>query len=336
MRHVAANLLWVLAAIGLVGLLAILEAKRAVEAPGPLEEPALVKIPRGTLLPGATERLVEAGALPEDAIWGAVSGAWLFRVAARYTDRDEPKAAEYRIPPRASIDEILEILDSGLGVQHRITVPEGLTSWEVVQLLNDSNILAGEIESIPEEGSLAPDTYFVNRGTERTRLIARMQAAQHAILAEAWANRSENLPIDSAEEALILASIIEKETAVAEERNLVASVFVNRLRKGWRLETDPAVIYGITGGKGALGRGLRQSELEAETPYNTYKIDGLPPTPIANPGAAAIEAALNPAETEYLFFVADGSGGHAFAETAAEHAVNVRKWRRLERQNQEP
>lgn len=212
----------------------------------------------------------------------------------------------------------------------RITVAEGVTSWQIVDALKKADFLQGALETVPPEGSLAPGGYEVERGTERGALIAQMTEKQATILAEAWAGRAEGLPYDTPEEALIMASIIEKETAVAKERGQVASVFVNRLQQGMRLQTDPTVIYGITKGEGVLGRGLRQSELRRETPYNTYVIDGLPPTPIANPGAEAIKAAMNPDTTDYLFFVADGTGGHAFAETLDEHNKNVARWRAIE------
>ena len=183
---------------------------------------------------------------------------------------------------------------------------------------------------MPAEGTLAPDTYEVRRGQDRQELLDQMTAAQEVVLAEAWAGRQDGLPLEDAYEALILASIIEKETSVADERGLVSGVFVNRLNRGMRLQTDPTVIYGVTEGRGVLGRGLRRSELRGETPWNTYVIDGLPPTPIANPGRAAIEAAVAPEATEFIFFVADGTGGHAFAETLAEHNENVARWRQIE------
>ncbi|ETW12600.1 aminodeoxychorismate lyase [Roseivivax marinus] len=213
--------------------------------------------------------------------------------------------------------------------RYRVALAEGVTSWQVVEELRSVDVLEGEVE-VPEEGSLAPNSYEVAPGDSRADLIDRMQRAQEVILSEAWANRAPDLPLTGPEEALVLASIVEKETGVAEERPQVASVFVNRLRRGMRLQTDPTVIYGITEGQGVLGRGIRQSELRQATPYNTYVIEGLPPTPIANPGRAAIEAALNPAETQYVFFVADGTGGHAFAETLDEHNENVARWRQIE------
>ena len=212
----------------------------------------------------------------------------------------------------------------------RIAVSEGVTAWQVATALEEAPFLAGDGGPVPAEGSLAPDSYEVEPGADRADVLATMQDRQEAILAEAWEERDPSVPLASPEEALILASIVEKETALAEERPEVAGVFVNRLRDGMRLQTDPTVIYGITRGESILGRGLRRSELDAETPWNTYRIDGLPPTPIANPGRAAIEAALRPAETEALYFVADGTGGHAFAATLEEHNANVARWRELE------
>ena len=212
----------------------------------------------------------------------------------------------------------------------RITVAEGVTSWQVVEGLKRADFLEGKIDQVPPEGSLAPDSYEVDRGADRAKLLAEMADRQARIMADLWATRAADLPYDTPEAAMVMASIVEKETGIAEERGRVASVFVNRLRLGMRLQTDPTVIYGITKGEGVLGRGLRQSELRRETPYNTYVIDGLPPGPIANPGRAAIAAALNPDVSDFLYFVADGTGGHAFAETLEEHNENVAKWRAIE------
>ncbi|MFT6531964.1 MAG: UPF0755 protein [Limimaricola cinnabarinus] len=245
---------------------------------------------------------------------------------SNYTELAEfdPTAEGVEIP--AEYQSMRERADT----RYRISMAEGVTSWQVVNALNALDTLEGDVEEIPAEGSLAPDSYEIAPGTQVGAVLDRMAAAQAAILAEAWENRAGDLPLETPEEALILASIVEKETGVGAERPQVASVFVNRLRQGMRLQTDPTVIYGITEGEGVLGRGLRQSELRAETPWNTYVINGLPPTPIANPGRAAIEAALNPATTDYVFFVADGTGGHAFAETLAEHNSNVAVWRKIE------
>lgn len=216
--------------------------------------------------------------------------------------------------------------------RHRIIMAEGVTSWQVNDVLSRISALTGDVEGVPSEGSLAPDSYEFVTGTSRAAILAAMQKRQSEILAEAWENRVADLPLKTPEEALVLASIVEKETGVPSERRQVASVFVNRLNKQMRLQTDPTVIYGITKGEGTLGRGLRQSELARPTPYNTYVIPALPPTPIANPGRAAIEAALNPDQTEYIYFVADGTGGHAFAKTLAEHNANVANWRKIEKE----
>jgi UPF0755 protein len=215
-------------------------------------------------------------------------------------------------------------------VRFRVAVAEGVTSWQVVNALAGMDIMDGSVAETPAEGSLAPDSYEVRKGDDRAALIARMQAAQETLLAAAWESRAEELPIESPEELLILASIIEKETGVSDERRQVSSVFVNRINQGMRLQTDPTVIYGITRGEGILGRGLRRSELRAETEYNTYVIPGLPPTPIANPGRASLMAAAQPDETPYIFFVADGTGGHAFSVTLDEHNRNVAVWRQIE------
>ena len=215
-------------------------------------------------------------------------------------------------------------------IGYRVVIPEGLTSWQVVQSLSAADFLSGDPGAVPPEGILAPDTYAVERGLQRSALLQRMRESQRMILTEAWEQRRSDLPVETAEEALILASIIEKETGLADERRRVASVFVNRLRLGMPLQTDPSVIYGVTEGKAPLGRGLRQSELKGDTPYNSYLHKGLPPTPIANPGRHAIQAALNPEASKFLYFVADGTGGHAFSENYDEHRKNVRAWRKIE------
>lgn len=223
-------------------------------------------------------------------------------------------------------------------VRFRVTLAEGVTSWQVVEALKRADFLDGEAGDVPPEGMLSPDSYEVTRGSARAELLAEMQARQEATLAELWDSRAEGLPYATPEEALTMASIVEKETGLPEERPLVASVFINRLADGMKLQTDPTVIYGITKGQGVLGRGLRQSELRGRTAYNTYVIDGLPPTPIANPGRESIAAALNPAQSDYLFFVAKSlvpSDGHVFAVTLAEHNDNVAKLRALEAAQQE-
>jgi UPF0755 protein len=269
------------------------------------------------------DRLAEAG---------AIESATLFRLAASYSGKaDQLKFGEYEIAPGASMEEILALLTTGGNVDYRITVPEGVSVAEVVRLLEQADFLSGEIAEVPAEGSLLPETYSVSRGDSRAEVIRRMQEAMKAVLDEAWEKRDPSLPVDSKDELLTLASIVEKETRPTEHRR-VASVFVNRLKQGMKLQSDPTVIYGITGGKKVLDRGIRQSELVAETPYNTYVIEGLPPTPIANPGRESIMATADPENTRFLYFVADGSGGHAFAATLDEHNRNVAEWRRIERQ----
>jgi UPF0755 protein len=234
------------------------------------------------------------------------------------------------VPGTDDTPEVFTQVSAKPDTRFRVAVAEGTTSWQIVEGLKSVAVLEGDVATLPAEGSLAPDSYEVAKGDTRASVIERMQTAQEVLVAAAWAGRSEGLPLADAQEMLVLASIIEKETGVPEERGQVASVFVNRLERGMRLQTDPTVIYGITEGKGVLGRGLRQSELRGATPWNTYVIEGLPPTPIANPGRASIEAAVNPEQTPYVFFVADGTGGHAFAETLDEHNANVAKWRQIE------
>ena len=246
-------------------------------------------------------------------------------------DRDL-RAGEFAIPEAASMAEIYDILRSGQTIQYPVTAAEGLTTAMIIRIVEASEVMTGEITRIPAEGALLPETYLVSRGDDRQALIDRMEAAQDALLDELWSNRAENLPFDTPEEAIILASVVEKETGIAHERPMVASVFVNRLRRGMRLQSDPTIIYGITQGE-PLGRGIRRSELDSTANrYNTYQIDGLPPTPISNPGRDAIAAVLNPPEGQYLYFVADGTGGHAFATSLAEHNRNVAQWRRIERE----
>ncbi len=233
-------------------------------------------------------------------------------------------------PAEDDVPEVYTRVREQGDTRYRIALAEGVTSWQVIEELKQIDALTGDVTEVPAEGTLAPDSYEIKPGDSLASVVERMQSAQQIILANAWTNRAPGLPLENIQEALILASIIEKETGQAEERGQVASVFVNRLNRGMRLQTDPTVIYGITRGQGVLGRGLRQSELRRETPWNTYVIDGLPSTPIANPGRASILAALNPDDTEFVFFVADGTGGHAFAATLAEHNANVAKWRAIE------
>lgn len=294
------------------------------DAPGPVQEETIVVIPRGEGLIQIADRLEREG---------AVSDAMLFRLLVTLEEADrELRAGEYAFPPEASMRDVLERIREGIVLQYPITFAEGLTSAMIVRVLEGSDVLSGDVSGVPPEGSLLPETYLVQRGTPRAEIIARMQADQAALIERLWPNRADDLPFDTVEEAIILASIVEKETGIAEERPRVAAVFVNRLRRGMSLDSDPTIIYGITGGE-PLGRGIRRSELDnTANPYNTYHFAGLPPGPIANPGADAIAAVLNPADTRDLFFVADGTGGHVFAETYAQHQRNVANWRRIERE----
>ena len=260
---------------------------------------------------------------------GVASADMVLRELDPASNRYE-EVAKYDPAAEAAPAEFVAVQDAA-EVRLRVTVAEGVTSWQVAEALMRVPFMAGEVSEVPAEGSLAPDSYEVDRGQDRAALLALMAERQVAVLAEEWANRAADLPVKTPEEALILASLIEKETGVTEERARVASVFANRLNQGIKLQTDPTVIYGLTKGKGVLGRGLRASELRSNTKYNTYVIAGLPPGPIANPGRASLRAALNPESTDFLFFVADGTGGHAFAETLAEHNENVTKWRAIEK-----
>lgn len=258
---------------------------------------------------------------------GVIRSGAIFKAAAQVTGAArELKAGEYEFPSGASMARVLDDIRAGRIVRHQVTIPEGATSEMVIEILNREEALTG-IAPTPPEGTVLPETYDFQRGEDRAAVLQRMMDARDRLLTTLWARRQPGLPITTPEEAVILASIVEKETGVASERPQVASVFVNRLRKGMRLESDPTIIYFITKGK-PLGRRILKSELEnPANVYNTYLIDGLPPTPIANPGRAALAAVLDPPATDYLFFVADGSGGHAFAVTYAEHEDNVRKWR---------
>jgi len=244
--------------------------------------------------------------------------------------RTELKSGEYLFPKHASVRDVVETMVEGKVVQHLITIPEGLTSEQIVARLLDSDVLAGNIKDIPREGTLLPESYRFPRGTTRELVIQRMQQAQRRVLQEIWDRRTPDLPIRTPEQLVILASIIEKETSKPEERTRVASVFTNRLKQRKRLESDPTIIYGLVGGKGTLGHPITKSEKEQATPYNTYMIDGLPPGPIGNPGRASLEAAANPARTKEIYFVADGIGGHVFSESYDQHLKNVARLRVIE------
>ncbi len=302
-------------------------AKYIYDAEGPLQHSDIIVIPKGEGVSAIADRLERRKMILDKR---------LFKAAVMYFGvQNKLKAGEYEIPKEASMRQVLDHLLEGKSIMHSLPFPEGLTSQQLVERLNAHPTLTGEVLEVPAEGSILPDTYRFARGTDRQDLIKRMQSAQNRFIDGLWDQRNPDLPIKTKQEALILASIVEKETGVAGERAHIAGVFVNRLRKGMRLQSDPTIIYGLVGGVGKLGRGIKRSEINKKTPYNTYQIDGLPPTPIANPGRAAIEAVLNPKPSEDLYFVADGTGGHVFAKTLRDHERNVRKWRQIERQRKQ-
>ena len=384
-KHIAANALTLLI-VGFVVLGGVLAmGQRLFYAEGPLDQAICLRVE-----PGANLRVVARQLDEQDAI----TSATLFRIGAQYTERDNQlRFGSYLIEPRASMDQILDVVTRGgastcgtevvlrVGVtrsellardldpvtarfeevvriaadaeerpeeletllaqadtRFRVTVVEGVTSWQVWSALNAAPFLAGDLAEVPVEGRLAPGSYEVRRGQERSALVAEIEARQQAILDAAWEHRAEGVPVSSPEEALILASIVEKEAGGPRELAQVASVFYNRMANNMRFQMDATIIYGITRGEGLLDRPIRRSDIDGVTErqqhgsvqFNTYVIDGLPPTPIANPGRAAIEAVLNPEDTPYLFFVADGTGGHAFATTLADHNRNVARWREIE------
>ena len=297
--------------------------KQRFEVPGPLTEDKVVNVPKGGIRDTA-DLLVREGVIDQPYVF--IAGALLLKT------RNDLKYGEYQFRRHASLHDVVDTIMSGKVVQHNFTLAEGLTSDQVVQRLLENNVLTGNIREIPREGTLLPETYSFTRGITREQIIQRMQQAQRKLVQEVWDRRMPDLPLRSAEQLVILASIVEKETGRPEERTRIAAVFVNRLKQKMRLESDPTIIYGLVGGKGTLGRPIQINEIRQPTPYNTYVIDGLPPGPIANPGRAALEAVANPARTKELFFVADGTGGHAFAENYEQHQKNVARLRALEQQ----
>jgi UPF0755 protein len=324
---IVGNAIFTLLILGAVaGGAAFAVGKQRFESPGPLAEDKMVNIPPRLAKGDMYELLWSEGIIDEhQAIFlgGVVAlRAWT-----------ELKSGEYLFPKHASVRDVVETMVDGKVVQHQVTLPEGLTSEQIVARLLDSDILGGNIKDVPREGTLLPESYRFARGTPREQVIARMQQAQRRLVQETWERRISDLPLKTPEQLVILASIIEKETSKPEERTRVAAVFVNRLKQKKRLESDPTIVYGLAGGRGTLGHPITKSEKEQPTPYNTYMIDGLPPGPIANPGKASIEAAANPARTKEMFFVADGTGGHVFAETYDQHLKNVARLRVIEQED---
>ncbi|NBN77728.1 endolytic transglycosylase MltG [Microvirga tunisiensis] len=299
--------------------------KLEFDAPGPLQADRTVIISSGQGLTTIAETL-EANRV--------ISNAWVFDLGVRaYKNAGRLKAGEYAFKAGVTMNEVMRDLVEGNAVTHSVTVPEGWSTAQVIARLKENEILTGEITRIPGEGEVLPETYTFTRGATRQQILDQMVAAQEKLLREIWSRRSENLPIKTPEELVILASIVEKETAKADERTRVAGVFVNRLNRSMPLQSDPTILYGLYGGE-AWTRdrsAITRADLDKKTEYNTYQIPALPPGPIGNPGRAAMEAVANPSRTKDLYFVADGTGGHVFAETYEQHQQNVRKWREIER-----
>src|ERR1700729_199969 len=301
--------------------------KQKLEAAGPLQEDKIVNIPARAGMTDIAEILQREGVIDNNR-WAFIGSVFALKA------RSELKPGEYSFQKNASLRDVIGTMVEGKVVQHAVTIPEGLTSEQIVARLSDNDIFAGSVREIPREGTLLPETYKFPRGTPRDQVIARMQQAQKRVLAEIWERRNPDVPVKTPEQLVTLASIVEKETGKADERSRVASVFVNRLRQRIKLQSDPTIIYGLVGGKGTLGRPIKRSEITQPSPYNTYVIEGLPPGPISNPGRASLEAAANPARTRDLFFVADGTGGHSFSESLDAHQKNVAKLRVIEKQTQ--
>ncbi|MEZ5828830.1 MAG: endolytic transglycosylase MltG [Hyphomicrobiales bacterium] len=300
------------------------------DRPGPLEVSTVLVVPKGEGVTAIVDRLQNEGVIADRRIFMTSILYFMY-----LKGEGSLKAGEYEFDKHASMRDVLDILVEGKSVQHRVTVPEGWTSQQVVERLMANPELTGKITEVPPEGSLLPDTYSFGSKDTRQEILQRMQVAQTKFMAKVWNERDPDIMVKTPEQAVILASIVEKETARADERPHIASVFNNRLKKRMRLQSDPTIIYGLFGGAGMRDHPITQEELARENPYNTYKIDGLPPTPIGNPGRAAIEAVLKPAKTNDLYFVADGTGGHDFSASLAEHNKKVAKWRKIERQIRE-
>src|SRR5690349_18734400 len=301
--------------------------RQILETPGPLQEDKVVNIPARAGKRDIADVLLREGVINVNP-WAFIGGVFALKASS------DLKPGEYSFQKNASLRDVIGTIVEGKVVQHAVTVPEGLTSEQIVARLIDNDIFAGSVREVPREGTLLPETYKFPRGTTREQVIQRMQQTQKRVLTEIWERRNPDVPVRSPDQLITLASIIEKETGRADERSRVAAVFTNRLKQRIKLQSDPTIIYGLVGGKGTLGRPIKRSEIQQPSPYNTYVIEGLPPGPIANPGRASLEAAANPARTRDLFFVADGSGGHAFTETYDQHQKNVAKLRTLEKQIQ--
>jgi UPF0755 protein len=317
------GLLSFLLIIAVAGLFGVVWSEHHLQEPGPLSSDKVIYIAPGTDLPDIISMLDDEGVIDSPLILNLallVEG-----------NRSRVKAGEYLFKQNASMREVIDTLVRGKQILHSVTIPEGLTSEQIVDRLRANDLLLGDIRETPPEGSLLPETYEVPRGMSRADLVRRMQEDDKKLVAQIWSRRTSDLALHSPYELVTLASIVEKETGKADERPHVAAVFLNRLQKRMRLQSDPTIVYGLVGGKGTLGHPIQRSEVEEPSPYNTYLIDGLPPGPITNPGRAALEAVANPSRTQDLYFVADGTGGHVFAETLEQHQRNVTHWRQIEK-----
>jgi UPF0755 protein len=327
-RHpfvIAGNAIITILLLGMVGAGGLyVYGKQRIEAPGPLAEDKIVNIPPRVGLGDIADLLQREGVIEPNRYL-------FFGGVIAMKARADLKSGEYLFPKRASLHDVIETMVEGKVMQYSLTLPEGLTSEQIVARLLENSILSGSIREVPREGTILPETYKFTRGTTREQLIQRMQQSHRRLVQEIWERRNPEVPLRTPEQLVTLASIVEKETSKTEERTRVAAVFTNRLRQRIKLQSDPTIIYGMVGGKGTLGRPIKKSEIHQPSPFNTYVIDGLPPGPIANPGRASIEAAANPARTRDLYFVADGTGGHTFSETYDAHRRNVAKLRGIEK-----
>jgi len=305
-----------------VAIIGAVYANHAIRQPGPLAADKAVVIAPGSDTDDIGEQLATQGVIESSTQFGLA----LFFEGAR----GKIKAGEYLVKQGASLQDVIDTIVQGRAILHAITIPEGLTSRQIVERLRADDVLAGDIHEIPREGALLPETYKFQRGDSRDKLLQKMARDQKQFLDDVWRRRASDLPLSSPYDLVTMASIVEKETGKAEERPRVASVFINRLRKHMRLQSDPTIVYGLVGGQGPLGRPLTRNDIDTASPYNTYVIDGLPPGPIANPGRAALEAVANPARTPDLYFVADGTGGHVFSDSLDSHNRNVQRWRQYE------
>src|ERR1700732_2917547 len=325
---VVGNAVITIVLVSMIGVgAAYVYGRQKIEAPGPLQEDKIVNIPARAGMTDIADILQREGVIDNNR-WAFIGSVFALKA------RSDLKPGEYSFQKNASLRDVIGTMVEGKVIQHAVTIPEGLTSEQIVARLSENEIFAGTVKEMPREGTLLPETYKFPRGTTREQVIQRMQQTQKRVLAEIWERHNPDIPIKTPDQLVTLASIVEKETGKADERSRVAAVFVNRLRQKIKLQSDPTIIYGLVGGKGTLGRPIKRAEIQQPSPYNTYVVDGLPPGPIANPGRASLEAAATPARTRDLFFVAGGPRGHSFTETYDQHQKNVAKLRTIEKQIQ--